>query len=346
MLPGFQGTPLSGDPMASESALVLSFDPDSPVLPDPLHELTDPRVQVVVVLADPATRENGWAPRAATGLARGLGELGRRVLLMDADVADPTLHDMVGGSNGEGVTDAVLFGVSPERISREQEGGFLFASAGTVVADPPSVLRHPRWGAVLSQCRDSGLLVLLYLPAGAPGTDGLAGEADRTIRLKSALSAGVDQGQGGFVLHPERARVDGPSTEAAPGAVPPVDPEGVAGPAGPGVSRDPESPAVVDPAPRPAEDPAPPVGASAPAAVPSEGGQSVPAARPDESRPASSGTATGTPGSRTLFWFLVILILVALGIVVGALLGILEIPGITPVVEAAVLGPDDLLRSP
>ncbi|TVR64444.1 MAG: tyrosine-protein kinase family protein [Gemmatimonadales bacterium] len=333
--------------MASESAIVLSFDPESPVLPDPLHELTDPRVQVVVLLADPATRESGWAPSAAAGLARGLGELGRRVLLLDADVADPTLHEVLGGPNGEGVTDAVLFGVSPERVSREQEGGFLFAPAGTVVADPPSVLRHPRWGAVLSQCRDSGLLVLLYLPAGAPGTEGLAGEADRSIRLKSALSAGVDQGQGGFVLHPERAGVAGSGAVPAPVTPAAADPE--AEPDVPGLSVPMESEAAE------AAEVAqwsPPVedtdagGGDAGGAIPAGRGGAAGSVQATDPQPSPSTPSDAAPESRTLFWFLIFLIVVALGLVVGALFGVLEIPGITPVAGDSALLLDDLLRSP
>lgn len=88
--------------------------------------------------------------------------------------------------------------------------------------------------------------------------------------------------------------------------------------------------------------PAIPVGDSATAVPPSQGPSSsspdpVPAAAPQ------------TPGSRTGFWLLVILLLAALGAVVAALLGHLEIPGITPQAaeaSAGMLTLTELFRSP
>ncbi len=335
--------------MASQSPVVQSFDPDSSSLPESLQDLTDPRVQVVALLADPATRESGWAPRAAVALARGLADLERQVLLMDGDAADPALHHQLRVGNGEGVADAVLFGVSPDRIALPHDGGFRFAPAGTVVADPSAVLRHPRWSAVLSQCRDSGLLVLLYLPAGLSGAEGLAGEADRVVRLKSALSAGMDGGLSGVILHPARStptpsseRPTAPAaTEAAPagGTTEGEELQEAGAPVGAQAA-----PMATDSAPTPSDgaSQAVPAGDTGSAARPSQGSASSPS-------PPVPAAAPETPGSRTGFWLLVILLLVALGLVVAALLGYVEIPGITPVAaeaSAGVLPPTELLRSP
>ncbi|MEX2530101.1 MAG: hypothetical protein WD960_04945 [Gemmatimonadota bacterium] len=190
--------------MASQNSAVLPFDPDAEELPEGLPAPSEEGGEVVLLLADPATRESGWAPRAAVALARGWAGAGHRVFLMDCHPGEPSLHGLLGEDNGEGVSDAVLYGVSPSRMARNSSDGFLFAPAGTVVADPGSVLRHPRWSSVLSACREAGSVVLLYLPAGVPGVDHLVAEGDRSIRLRTAAAADGSAEPGVLTLRPVR----------------------------------------------------------------------------------------------------------------------------------------------
>lgn len=192
--------------MPMDTSTVFPFDPASGDLPDDLPLPPEKGGEVLALVADAATRESGWAPRAAVALARAWAGRGRSVILMDGDSADPALHQVLGRDNGEGVTDAVLYGVSTSRMTQPEEGGLRFAPAGTVVAEPSAVLRHPRWSSVLAACRGSESVAVLYLPGGVPGTESLASQADRVVRLSTAPGAAEARAQGVTVLHPVRAR--------------------------------------------------------------------------------------------------------------------------------------------
>ncbi len=325
--------------MSSDLNNLVPFDIDGDGLPAALSSsLADDGDAglVLALLADPATRESGWAPRAAVALARHWSNAGRRVLLMDGNLAEPALHALLDEPNGEGVADAVLYGVSPARMARTREDGFLFASAGTAVADPSSVLRHPRWRSVLSACRESGAMVILYLPAGAPGADSLAGEGDRVFRLRTALSAST----GGVspehvVLHPPRSDAAGvqpaaePADPAAAGKGVPGEPAAEPGEGSPG-ERGAQGTEVAGEDARDGSV-APTTGAAAEADVPSR--------EVGEGSPRRSGLEP-RPVKRRISVLGVVLILLLLllvgGIVVAALLGLLEVPGLTPPVDAAL----------
>jgi hypothetical protein len=139
---------------------------------------------VILVLAEQGARTAGWAGRLAVDLATAWGSGGAQVVLADADVADATLHTLLGEENGEGMSDHVLFGASLERVARPLSGRpFLFASAGTVVGDPEETLRSVRWGACFSAARQSPATLVLYLPADSLGGSSLPVEADRVVRL-------------------------------------------------------------------------------------------------------------------------------------------------------------------
>lgn len=225
---------------------VLPFDPDSDDLPEALPLPKREGGEVVVLMADPATRESGWAPRAARALALGWSRSGRKVILLDGDAQDPALHDLLGRENGEGVADAVLYGVSPTRMAEPHDDGFLFASAGTVVAEPSTLLRHPRWSSVLTACRDTGSTVVLYLPAGVSGADTLSAQGDHLLRLTTAIAASEAAGKGGTVLHPVRkvegGRVGtGEASEERPAApAAPAGTEPSPSPSETGAAKDPE----------------------------------------------------------------------------------------------------------
>jgi hypothetical protein len=75
-------------------------------------------------------------------------------LLADLALVRPGLHDVVGVENGEGMTDAFLFGSSVLRVARPiRDRGFLFVPAGTATARPEAVATSPRWSAVVDCLR-------------------------------------------------------------------------------------------------------------------------------------------------------------------------------------------------
>ena len=159
------------------------FDPESPGD----SPLTFPELEhgsrIVAVLATPGVDEDGWGPRVATRLAREWTSRSERVLLADLNLAEPSLHDVLGVPNGEGVSDVVLWGASFQRVAHVVGPGLLFASAGTVVADPTPVLNSSRWGAITDGFQRADATLIAYLPIGTAGGHDLLDRASDVVVL-------------------------------------------------------------------------------------------------------------------------------------------------------------------
>ena len=197
------------------------FDPG--LSPVPSLPGADNGEALVVLLAAAAGREDGWAERAAAALASGWTEQGRPVLLVDLALERPRLDRVLGVGLGEGVSDALLFGSSIERIAqRAPDGRFLFLSAGTATARPEAVASSRRWAGVAKDCARKGATLVVFLPAELSGGEALLERASAVLLL--AGSAGgrdeeVARGLGprlrAMLLPPESAA--GVEREEAPG---------------------------------------------------------------------------------------------------------------------------------
>lgn len=153
----------------SESWQPLDIDtPDAVPLPRPGAD-----VHVVAMVATAAARRDGWAARAAVEVARGWGAEGARVLLCDLDLETPGLHDAAGLDNLEGISDALLFGTSFQRLAQPLSDGLYIATAGTAVPDGEALRTHPRWRDFAAGFTEAGAVMALYLPVDAPGADAL-----------------------------------------------------------------------------------------------------------------------------------------------------------------------------
>lgn len=166
------------------------LDLSAGTLPESLRRaLGDPSGpgRVILVAATPAAADDAWAARAAIRVAEACARESRRVLLVDLDLERPALAGALGLSEGEGISDAILFGASLQRVGRAvQDGAFLFVSAGTIVGDPARVLDHPGWNELLEAHTASGTVVVLYVPAGARGAEALLALAGSVVFLGTA----------------------------------------------------------------------------------------------------------------------------------------------------------------
>lgn len=159
-------------------------------LPDwrPLAEVEPPSSDgsggVVGVVASEQAAGTGWAPGAAVDLARSWSEQGRRVILVDAAVQAPSLHEAVGLQNREGLSDAALHGASVSRVShRVEDGSFFLVTAGTPVADHDAVARSARWHRLADGMTSAGVTLLVYVRDGYTGTAPFLGTAFEIVVL-------------------------------------------------------------------------------------------------------------------------------------------------------------------
>lgn len=159
------------------------FDPEEPG-PGISFDLDgDDRARVLVLLAGTEASEGRWAAQASLSIARRLARTSGRTLLADLDFQAPSLHDLVGVSNEEGMSDVFLWGASFQRVAHPVEPGLLFVTAGTVVGDPGEVTASARWDSVTEGFDRAGATLTLYAPHDADGVDRLLAIASDVIVL-------------------------------------------------------------------------------------------------------------------------------------------------------------------
>lgn len=158
-----------------------AFDADAaPVLP----EHAERPGRLVAVVATARAQEDGWAIDATVDIVKAWSKSGQRVVLADAVLASPTLHECLHTENGEGVTDAVLFGSSVRRVAKStDEGAFFIITAGTATADPGAVLASERWKRLSRGFVEADVTLVTYIGAEAEGKAAILKMATDVILL-------------------------------------------------------------------------------------------------------------------------------------------------------------------
>lgn len=167
--------------MTSASWRPLDIDsPDATAVGKP-----DSGTHVVAFVATDAVRESGWSARAALEICRGWAADGARVVLCDVSLEAPELHGVAGLDNLEGVSDALLFGTSFQRIGQPVSDGLYLATAGTAVPDGAALRSHSRWRDFAGAFAQAGAVLALYLPGDAGGVEPLTVLADGFVVLRA-----------------------------------------------------------------------------------------------------------------------------------------------------------------
>lgn len=303
----------------------ISFDPVVSTLPDGVLLPPEQGGEVVALLVDPGIGLAGWPLRVARAIARGWTGRGRTVVLVDAHTQAPSLHQLLNAENREGLTDAIEYGASADRVTQElSDEPFAFVSAGTVLSDQPGFWRSRRWGALLDSLRSENRVVLLYLPAGNPEIGAVVRQSDRAFWLGRAESPDAASfGNVRAIVPPAgaegAARASDPSIEAA--GVRLDTPRGLSGADQSSLAEKPEVEAERRMA--RAEDTRAPSGAAA--------------GRPPttSTRQKQQGGARPVGKRRMMPWLLLGLLLVLAGAVIAHWFGIFTIPGLPVRMEAA-----------
>jgi len=175
--------------MPEASRRTIALDPDAVTLPEGLLLPPEQGGEVVAFVADPRLRD--WAPSALFSIARGWTQRGRACLVVDADFAGPSLPPGSGVTPREGLSDALFYGASVERVTMELPAQpFDLIPAGTVVPDAAHAWAHDAWTHLLARLRSEDRVVLLLVPGNREGVTPLLARADRVFRL------GLDPAEG------------------------------------------------------------------------------------------------------------------------------------------------------
>lgn len=168
--------------MSPEGTPAAVFDPASGELPEALDAALEGSDATILLLV--ASDSEPAAPEMAIALAAARADRGVDTILADADLDAPRLHTLLGAENLEGVVDLFLFGASLQRVTTRPEGRpFLFIPAGGYAPDPGEILTSQRWDRIADELGGGRALLLVFVPAGAPGLAELSGRIGQAVVL-------------------------------------------------------------------------------------------------------------------------------------------------------------------
>jgi hypothetical protein len=180
-----------------------------------------PAVLLVGATPDP------WVARSAAAVARAFVHTGRRIVLIDAGVRAPSLHELLGIPNDEGLADHFAFGTSLDRLARPVEDG----SWSLVPAGPATGTAVPggaaEWQRLIGDAAAQHATLLCFAPHDTPGLAelaerigaviGLAPDAGDRERLERVVGRPYSVMA---VLERRREATSAPEVPAAVGAIP------------------------------------------------------------------------------------------------------------------------------
>ena len=120
----------------------------------------------------------------ATSLARQSARSGLKVILIDADLRRPRLHEVIGLPNQNGLSEVLTGRANPEAaIKRDEKSGLDFLPAGVGVVSPPDLFRSSTMKILLEEMAAYYDLVIIDTPPVAAVSDSftLSGIVDKSI---------------------------------------------------------------------------------------------------------------------------------------------------------------------
>ncbi|MBN1919975.1 MAG: CpsD/CapB family tyrosine-protein kinase [Anaerolineae bacterium] len=118
-----------------------------------------------LVIAAPATEDNAPVPAdVSVNLAVVAAQAGQRVILVDADLRYPHLHDIFGIPNAGGVTQAILGKNVALPLLATEVPGLHVLTTGKVPPNPSDILSSNKMGELLEQLKEHADLIILQAP--------------------------------------------------------------------------------------------------------------------------------------------------------------------------------------
>lgn len=168
-----------GAPVKPSAQLILAHDPYDPrserlrALRTELLLLTETtRSANIVPVLSPSSGEG--RTQLAAELAISFAQLGRRTLLVDADMRKPRLHELFGSDNLHGVSRAISTGEKPLFHPVIGLQAMHLLTAGPIPSNPLELLSDGRFEKLLSEWRRSYEFIVIDTPPVSQYADGLA----------------------------------------------------------------------------------------------------------------------------------------------------------------------------
>ncbi|MES2785443.1 MAG: polysaccharide biosynthesis tyrosine autokinase [Pseudomonadota bacterium] len=139
------------------------------------------------------TRDEGKSTTALS-LAISFAQLGQKVLLIDADMRNPSVHKLLGVTNDFGLSNLLSGDYGAETLIQETEiPNLVIMAAGPIPPNPVDLLMGPKFSAVIEQAASHGVH---YVLVDAPPLLGIADSVVLGNQIQNIL----------FVVHAGRTR--------------------------------------------------------------------------------------------------------------------------------------------
>jgi capsular exopolysaccharide synthesis family protein len=101
----------------------------------------------------------------ALALARFYAQLGKRVLIVDCDLRNPTLHRALGVDNGQGLSNYLAGAIKPTDVVRSTEvPGLMYMPTGPLPPNPAELLMGPKMVSLLTIAAEKFDLLIMDGP--------------------------------------------------------------------------------------------------------------------------------------------------------------------------------------
>lgn len=110
---------------------------------------------IPVVLAITSTSPGEGKSTSALALAQNFVQLGKRVLLIDADLRNPSIHRVLGLENGKGLSNCLAGAAKPgEVVHRVGDSTLSVMTSGPLPPNPAELLAGPKFISLLTQASE------------------------------------------------------------------------------------------------------------------------------------------------------------------------------------------------
>ena len=123
----------------------------------------------------------------AFNLAKAMSNLEPRVLLIDADLRRPALHDLAARSNKHGLSDVLQSGMALREAVQPLEASLDLLAAGHSVDNPVALMRSTAFADMMREASEQYAMVIVDTPALSCVTDGflVSTQTDATVLVVS-----------------------------------------------------------------------------------------------------------------------------------------------------------------
>jgi capsular exopolysaccharide synthesis family protein len=172
------GAPVLGEVAAGRKAWALAGGPDGDAevyrrVRTQLLALTE-RLGIRTVLVTGAEPQSA-APAVAANIAATLARAGHRVVVVDADLDDPVLHELFETLNRSGLSEALVEDASIDRASHSTKiPGLSLLSAGVASGAAREAVTPPRVGKLVTALEERFELVVVASPSPLDSSGALA----------------------------------------------------------------------------------------------------------------------------------------------------------------------------